>query len=353
MSTVLALGDDGAWANWALGALSRSGPDEAGLRGFEWPGTFESGSRIVLLDESRHPTGSLKHETMRLVFRRLVADRTLHFGRPVVVASAGNAAIASAHWCRVLDLPCTVVVPSSTPTAKSEAIRAKHADVVPHNRPAAIYDEAQRIAEHTGGFYLDHFTHAPAAAMQPCWPLARHLSETASVLTGAPPTVIIAGLGSGATAAGLHAYRQAQDLEYRIIGVDAENSAYLPGWLYNVAGYGTGMPTRVEGIGRPVLPDSFNPASVDLIVQAPDPASIAGARRLRALLDEPVGASSGANLWAAIREARRAPRPETIATFVADAHAHYIATCHCDEWCRAKMIDPEAFTDYFAFQDLG
>lgn len=347
MTTTLAAGDDSAWTAWATQVLSADKAKHAGLRTFEWPGSFASGSRIFMLDESRHPTGSLKHDTMRLAFRHLVTDGTIRFGRPVVVASAGNAAVAAAHWCRVLVLPCMVVVPASTPAAKTELIQAEHANVVPHSPPAAIYDEAERLAEHTGGFYLDHFTHAPAAATAPDWPLAHHLIEAVKAATGALPTVLVAGLGSGATAAGLHAYRRRNGLDYRIIGVDAEDSAYLPGWLYDVAGYGTGMPTRIEGIGRPALPESFDPDSIDLIVQAPDAASITGARELRTLLDKPIGASSGANLWAAIRHARRATRPENIATVLADAHPHYLDTCHSDAWCAKKKLEPHEFSGYF------
>lgn len=332
---------------WAIHVLSADTRMDDGLRVIEWPGTFASGSRIFMLDESRHPTGSLKHDTIRLAFRHLIAEGTIWFGRPVVVASAGNAAVATAHWCRVLGLQCTVVIPASTSAAKTELIQADHANIVTHAPPAAIYDEAERIAATVDGFYLDHFTHAPAAAIDPDWPLAHNLLEAVSAAAGAPPTTIVAGLGSGATAAGLHAHRRRNGLDYRIIGVDAENSAYLPGWLYDVADYGTGMPTRVEGLGRPVLPASFDPDSIDLIVQTPDSASIAGARELRTLLDKPVGASSGANLWAAIRHARRATQPEHIATFSADAHAHYLDTCHSDTWCEKKKLDPREFADYF------
>ncbi|HIY66743.1 MAG TPA: pyridoxal-phosphate dependent enzyme [Candidatus Agrococcus pullicola] len=300
-----------------------------------------------MLDESWHPTGSLKHETMRLVFRGLITGGRLRAGSPVVVASAGNAAIAAAFWCRSLGLPCTVVVPLSTPAEKAALIQGEHARVVRHAPPAAIYDEATRIADATGGFYLDHFALAPDSATDPDWSFAPNLVHTASVGAGSLPTVMVAGLGSGATVAGLHAYRQRNGLDYRNIGVDAENSAYFPGWLYDFAGYSTGMPTRIEGIGRPRLPESFDPESIALIVQAPDAASIAGARQLRALLDKPIGASSGANLWAAIRHATRASVPETIGTSLADAHASYLDTCHNDAWCETKGLDPPEFVDYF------
>lgn len=347
MTTTRADGGDDGWADWATGVLSTDQFGNVSFRTFEWPGSFDSGSRIVMLDESWHPTGSLKHDAMRVAFRHLVSDGALYFGRPVVVASAGNAAVAAAHWCRVLALACTVVVPASTPAAKMDLIRAEHASVVPHSPPAAIYDEAERIAETTGGFYLDHFAHAPSATTDPDWPLAHNLIEAVGTATGASRTTVVVGLGSGATAAGLHAYRQRNRLDYQITGVDAENSAFLPGWIYGVKGYGTGMPTRVEGIGRPVLPESFDPESIDLVVQAPDAASIAGARELRRLVDKPVGASSGANLWAAVRRARMATGPEVIATLVADAHPYYLTTCHDDVWCHNKRLKPDEFEHYF------
>src|SRR5690625_491864 len=231
MTTMLAAGDDSEWMTWATQALSADKPKSSGLRAFEWPGSFVSGSRIFILDESRHPTSSLKHDTMRLAFRHLIANGTIQSGHPVVAASAGNAAVAAAHWCRVLALPCTVVVPASTPTAKTELSQAEHANVVPHAPPAAIYDAAKRIAENIDGFYLDHFTHAPAAATDPDWPLAHNLVEAVCTGTGAPPTMMVTGLGSGATAAGLNAYRRRNGFDYRLTAVDAENSAYLPGWL--------------------------------------------------------------------------------------------------------------------------
>ncbi len=101
---------------------------------------FPTGSRILLLDESERTSRSLKHVTMRLVFRRLVAEGELRPGRTVVMASAGNAAVAAAHWCRRLALPCVVVIPAGTAASKGRLIEADGAQILRHAPPSAIYD---------------------------------------------------------------------------------------------------------------------------------------------------------------------------------------------------------------------
>src|SRR5690625_4704609 len=105
MTTMLAAGDDSEWMTWATQALSADKPKSSGLGAFEWPGPVVSGSRTLILDEARHRTSSLKHETMRLAFRQLTATGTIQSGPTVVAATPGIAAVAAAHWCRVLALP--------------------------------------------------------------------------------------------------------------------------------------------------------------------------------------------------------------------------------------------------------
>lgn len=73
----------------------------------------------------------------------------------VVIASGGNAAIGAATACRMLDLRCTVVVPTTAPAVKVERLDALGADV--HqigDRFAQSAEAAAEIAETAGALEL-------------------------------------------------------------------------------------------------------------------------------------------------------------------------------------------------------
>ncbi|MFC4894881.1 pyridoxal-phosphate dependent enzyme [Streptosporangium amethystogenes subsp. fukuiense] len=111
---------------------------------------------------------------------------------------------------------------------------------------------------------------------------------------------VVTGAGTGATSATLGQWIQSHGESCRVAVADPENSAYFPGWTLDLPDYGTGMPSRIEGIGRPRVEPGFRPDLVDLVVPVPDAASVAAARHVREVTGLPVGASSGTALWAAL-----------------------------------------------------
>ncbi|WP_207841733.1 serine/threonine dehydratase [Williamsia soli] len=73
----------------------------------------------------------------------------------VVIASGGNAAIGAAMACRMLDLRCSVVVPTTAPAVKVARLNALGADV--HqigDRYALSAEAAALMAEQTGALQL-------------------------------------------------------------------------------------------------------------------------------------------------------------------------------------------------------
>lgn len=73
----------------------------------------------------------------------------------VIIASGGNAAIGAATACRMLDVRCTVVVPTTAPAVKVERLDDLGADV--HqigDRFALSAEAADEIAETTGALRL-------------------------------------------------------------------------------------------------------------------------------------------------------------------------------------------------------
>ncbi|MGN9836574.1 pyridoxal-phosphate dependent enzyme [Nonomuraea sp. H19] len=134
----------------------------------------------------------------------------------------------------------------------------------------------------------------------------------------------------------------------RVAVADPENSAYFPGWTLDAPDYSTGMPSRIEGIGRPRMEPGFRADLVDLVIPVPDTASAAAARRIREVTGLPVGGASGTALWAALELVERMhARGETgtVVSVLGDAADRHLATCHDDEWAAEKGLDVRKYTD--------
>ncbi|MFB4272238.1 PLP-dependent cysteine synthase family protein [Nonomuraea sp. GTA35] len=284
------------------------------------------GVRLLLKDESAHPTGSLRHRHARALFRRAILDGLVTEGTTVVEATGGNAAVAQAWFARRLGLPYVVVMPGRHSRARARPVEELGGECRFVTPPVAIYEAARRIEGH----FLDQFGRA-----------AEH--DLAEELFGqVRPDWVVTGAGTGATSATLGSWIRAHGESCRVAVADPENSAYFPGWTLDVPDYATGMPSRIEGIGRPRVEPGFRPDLVDLVVPVADSASVAAARHLRQVTGLPVGPSSGTALWAAlelVERMRARGESGTVVSLIGDAGERHLAGCHDDAWAGEKGLD--------------
>lgn len=139
---------------------------------------------------------------------------------------------------------------------------------------------------------------------------------------GGPPAGIVVGAGTGATSATIGRCLRYRGLPTQLVVADPENSAYFPGWTVNAPDYGTGMPSRIEGIGRPRIEPGFLPSAIDLVIPVPDAATVGALTHLRTLTGIPAGGSTGTCLWAAwllIERMRRDDRHGDVVVVMGDA----------------------------------
>ncbi|RSN00340.1 pyridoxal-5'-phosphate-dependent protein subunit beta [Nonomuraea sp. WAC 01424] len=308
-----------SWSTRALDALAAGPP----TRLIDFP-VRAPGVRLLLKDESGQPTGSLRHRHARALFRQAVLDGLVTEGTTVVEATGGNAAVAQAWFARRLGLPYIVVMPGRRDQARARAVEALGGECRFVTPPLAIYDAARSIEGH----FLDQFGRA-----------APHdLAD--ELFAQVRPDWVVTGAGTGATSATLGAV--ARGFGCRVAVADPDDSAYFPGWTLDVPDYATGMPSRIEGIGRPRVEPGFRPDLVDLVVPVPDAASVAAARHLREVTGLPVGGSSGTALWAAlelVERMRARGESGTVVSLVGDAAERHLATYHDDAWAAGKGLD--------------
>jgi cysteine synthase A len=300
------------------------------------------GIDVYLKDESSHPTGSLKHRLARSLVLYGLVNGWIREGTTLVEASSGSTAVSEAHFARLLDLPFIAVLPRSTSAEKVQLIEHAGGSCRFVDDPGQLYDVAAQVAAQEGGHYLDQFRYAERATD---WRGNNNIAE--SVLEQLRnerhpvPRWVVVGAGTGGTSATFGRFFRYRQLPTEVCVVDPEGSAFFTGWSSGDPG-ATGRPSRIEGIGRSRVEESFVPGVVDRMLRIPDAASICAARWLRDRTGWSAGASTGTNLIGALHlaaELRSAGETGSIVTLLCDRGDRYTDTYFDDPWVAAQGFD--------------
>ncbi len=336
---------------WVIEAVRRVEADatrSADTHLLAFPLPEDWGVQVYLKDESVHPTGSLKHRLARSLFLYALTNGWITEGTTVVEASSGSTAVSEAYFARLVGVPFVTVMPRTTSPEKIALIEGYGGRCHYVDRPAAMYDEATRLAAECGGHYMDQFTYAERATD---WRGNNNIAESIfSQLAMEPhpvPEWIVVGAGTGGTSATIGRYLRYRRHRTRLAVVDPENSAFGPGWAAGAPDYATGMPSRIEGIGRPRMEPSFVGTVVDAMFAVPDAASVAAARHLRAVTGRWAGGSTGTNLWGVwqlVARMREQGVRGSVVTLICDGGERYRHSYYDDGWLAERGLDLAPYT---------
>jgi cysteine synthase A len=332
-----------AWVSEAIRIVDADANRSADTHLHVFPMPELVGVDLYLKDESVHPTGSLKHRLARSLFLYALCNGWIREGTTVIEASSGSTAVSEAYFARLLGLPFIAVMPRSTSQEKVDLIEFYGGTCHMVERSGQIYGEAKRLAEETGGHYMDQFTYAERATD---WRGNNNIAESIfgqlSLERHPIPTWIVVGAGTGGTSATIGRYVRYQRHDTSVAVVDPENSAFFPAFESGDGDFATGRPSRIEGIGRPRVEPSFVLGVVDRMIAVPDAASIAAMRFCSKVLGRQVGGSTGTNLWGSLRlaaEMRRTGVRGSIVTLLCDGGERYSETYYDDDWLKRNGID--------------
>jgi cysteine synthase A len=338
-----------AWVSEAIRVVDADANRSADTHLHVFPMPSIIGVELYLKDESVHPTGSLKHRLARSLFLYALCNGWIREGTTVIEASSGSTAVSEAYFARLLGLPFVAVMPASTSKEKVELIEFYGGRCHLVERSGQIYGEAKRLAEETGGHYMDQFTYAERATD---WRgnnnIAESIFEQMALEQHPVPTWIVVGAGTGGTSATIGRYVRYRRHETSVAVVDPENSAFFPAFESGDGDFATGRPSRIEGIGRPRVEPSFVLGVVDRMIAVPDAASIAAMRFCSRVTGRLVGGSTGTNVWGSLRlaaEMRRTGVEGSIVTLLCDGGERYGNTYYDDGWLQTHGIDIEPYLD--------
>ena len=308
------------------------------------------GVDLYLKDESTHPTGSLKHRLARSLFLYALCNGKLHQDSTIVEASSGSTAVSEAYFARLIGLPFVAVMPRSTAQSKIALIeryggRCHFVDSAPQ-----MHDEAKHLADDGGGHFMDQFKYAERATD---WRgnnnIAQSIFQQMEKEPHPVPSAIVMSAGTGGTSATLGRYILYRGYATELVVVDPENSVFYDSFRTGDRSLTLNTSSRIEGIGRPVVEQSFQPEVINRMIHVPDVISVATVLWLRTFLGRTAGPSTGTNLWGALLVARKmvdAGEKGSIVTLLCDSGRRYLDTYYNPSWVAENIGEVGPHVDH-------
>ncbi|SFA98968.1 cysteine synthase A [Amycolatopsis marina] len=338
-----------AWVREAVRIIEADANRSADTHLHVFPLPPDWGIDLYLKDESVHPTGSLKHRLARSLLLYGLVNGQIGPDTVLIEASSGSTAVSEAYFARMLGLDFVTVVPRKTSQEKVALIEFYGGRCHFVDTPPEMYTEAERLAAECNGHYLDQFTFAERATD---WRGNNNIAESVFAQLRSErhpvPSWIVVGAGTGGTSATFGRYVRYRRHTTKIAVADPENSSFFGAWQTGAMDYSTGMPSRIEGIGRPRVEPSFVPGVIDEMFQIPDAASMAAIRLLRERTGHWAGGSTGTNLCGAFQLiARMLAMGQTgsVVTLLCDGGDRYAHTYYDDDWLAEQQLDPAPYRE--------
>ncbi len=252
---------------------------------------------VVAKLEFFNPASSVKD---RIALSMVQAAESAGLVKPDTIflePTSGNTGIGLAFVCAVRGYACTLVMPESMSIERRMLLRAYGADLVLTPATQGMKG-AIRAAEEMAA--ADPRYLIPQQFMNPANPEA-HRRTTAEEIwrdTDGLIDILISGVGTGGTIAGVSAVIKARRPEFKVVAVEPAASPILSG--------GEPGPHKIQGIGAGFVPDVLDPAVIDEVIQVTNDEAFVMARRAAREEGLLVGISSGAALVAAKAVAARA-----------------------------------------------
>lgn len=281
-----------------------------------------SGSaRVVAKLEWANPTGSMKDRMAKAAIEGAEASGRLKPGGTVVEYTAGTTGISLAFVCATKGYALEIVFSDAFSNEKLRTMQAFGAriTIVPSDHKKinaklikAMIHTADEISLRPNHWYCDQLNNHDA--IKGYVPLGEELWQQADGQIDA----LVQSVG---TAHSIHGIMQALSHHkdgILAVAVEPAESAVL-----------SGQPSgshQIEGIGIGFIPPLWQPELVDEIQTVSTQEAKEMARRLAREEGIFAGISSGANIVAALRIAKRLDAGATVATVIADSGLRYLST---------------------------
>lgn len=268
--------------------------------------------------EFYNPANSVKDRIGKAIVDAAERSGQLRPGGTIVEGTSGNTGIALAMVGAARGYKVVLTMPETMSTERRVMLRAYGAEIV--LTPGAegmrgAVDKAAEIVENSDNAVLARQFENEANPQV-------HYDTTGPEIwdaTDGDVDLFVAGIGTGGTISGAGKYLKEQKPGVRIVAVEPSDSPLLT--------EGKAGPHKIQGLGANFLPETLDQEVYDSVTDVNLDDAVRVARELGAKEGILGGISSGANVWAALEEAKKSENEgKLIVTVVCDFAERYIST---------------------------
>lgn len=278
-------------------------------------------AEIIVKFEGLNVGGSIKTRTAFNMIQDAERKGLINKDTVIVEPTSGNQGIGLALIGAVRGYKTVIIMPDSVSEERRKLVSHYGAKVVlvhDSGNIGACIDRCVKMAEQMAE--NDPNVFVPQQFSNPANPLAHKYHTGVEILeqTGCAIHGFCSGIGTGGTLSGIGEVLKAQYPDIEIWAVEPENAAILAG--------GTVGTHLQMGIGDGLIPENLNQQIYSNIYIVSDDEAIETAKDLARLEGIMCGISSGTNVAAAKKLAKKLGKGKTVVTVLPDTAERYFST---------------------------
>lgn len=281
----------------------------------------EDSAEVLVKFEALNVGGSIKTRTALNMIEEAEKQGLLNKDSIIVEPTSGNQGIGLALVGAVKGYRTIIVMPDSVSEERRKLVRHYGAEVkLIHDAGdiGACIDECLKTALSMASKNPNVFVPQQFANKNNTMAHKKHTALEMMEQVAKPIHGFCSGIGTGGTITGIGEVLKAQYPDMEIWAVEPENAAILAG--------GT-IGTHLQmGIGDGIIPDILNREIYDDIYIVKDDEALATAKRLAREEGLMCGISSGTNVAAALKLAKKLGKGKTVVTVLPDTAERYFST---------------------------
>ena len=303
-------------------------------------------AEIYLKLEFFNPLSSVKDRIGLNMIEAAEISGKLKPGMKIIEPTSGNTGVSLAFICAAKGYELTIVMPETMSQERRTLLLLLGAKLVltpaANGMKGAIAKTLELLSKTDNTFYPAQFLNENNPAI--------HKATTAQEIwddTDGTVDVVVSGVGTGGTITGVGEFLKQKNPNIKMIAVEPAESPVLSG--------GKSGPHKIQGIGAGFIPKILNTEMIDEIVQVTSEESLKMAREVIKIEGIPVGISSGAAIYTALKlAADPVYKNKKIVVLIASSTERYLSTLLAEEERKIALTLPtETVSDEWLSQVIN